>query len=53
VNQQETIEERVVSVGVALRLYNEDITQLELELRESPELTVGRIRATKGAKETS
>jgi hypothetical protein len=28
-------------------LYNEDLTQLEVELRESPELTVGRIMAKK------
>jgi hypothetical protein len=31
VNQHATIEEAVFSVGAAARLYNEDITQLELE----------------------
>jgi hypothetical protein len=48
VNQRVTIEEAVFSVGVALRLYNEDLTQLDKiervsgvgscsrELRESP-----------------
>jgi hypothetical protein len=32
VNQHATIEEAVFSVGAAPRLYNEDLTQLELEL---------------------
>jgi hypothetical protein len=31
----------VFSVGAAPRLYNEDLRQLELKLRESPELAVG------------
>jgi hypothetical protein len=35
-----TIEEAVFSVGTAPRPYNEDVRQLELELRESPELAV-------------
>jgi hypothetical protein len=35
VNQHATIEESVFSVGAAPRLYNEDLTQIELELRES------------------
>lgn len=39
VNQHAAVEEAVFSVGVAPRLYSEDITQLELELGESPELT--------------
>jgi hypothetical protein len=43
VNQHSTIEEAVFSVGTAPRLYNEYLRQLELELRESPELVVGRI----------
>jgi hypothetical protein len=43
VNQHATIEEAVFSVGAVPRLYNEDLRQLELELRESPELVVGRI----------
>jgi hypothetical protein len=56
VNQHATIEEVVFVVGAAPRLYNEDLTQLELELsrvpdlavatencQESPELAVGRI----------
>jgi hypothetical protein len=43
VNQHTTIEEAVFSVGAAPRLYNEDLKQLELELRGSPELAVGRI----------
>jgi hypothetical protein len=37
-------------------LYNEDLRQLELELRETPELAVGRITARKelgSAKKTS
>jgi hypothetical protein len=32
VNQHATIEEAMFSVGAALRLYNEDLTQLEFEL---------------------
>jgi hypothetical protein len=40
VSQHETIQEAVFSVGVAPRLYNEDLRQLKLELRESPELAV-------------
>jgi hypothetical protein len=43
VNQHATIEIAVFSVGPAPRLYNEDLRQLELEARESPELGVGRI----------
>jgi hypothetical protein len=35
VNQHATTEEAVFSVGVAPRLYNEDLTELELELGES------------------
>jgi L-lysine 2,3-aminomutase len=45
VDQHATIEEAVFSVGAALRLYNEDLRQLEFELRESPQLAVGRIMA--------
>jgi hypothetical protein len=33
VNQHATIEEAVFSTGAALRLYNEDLRQIELELR--------------------
>jgi hypothetical protein len=40
VNQHATIEEEVFSLGAARILYNEDLTQLELELREPPELVV-------------
>jgi hypothetical protein len=47
VNQRATIEEAVFSVGAVPRLYNEDLRQLELELRESPELAVGRIMERK------
>jgi hypothetical protein len=47
VNQQATIEKAVFSVGAVLRLYNEDLRQVEVELRESPELAVGRIMARK------
>jgi hypothetical protein len=43
VNQHATIVEAVFSVGVAPRLYKEDLRQLELEMRESPVLVVGRI----------
>jgi hypothetical protein len=54
VNQHTTIEDAVFSVGAAPRLYKEDLRLLELELRsrigscsrelrESPELAVGRI----------
>jgi hypothetical protein len=39
VNQHATIEEAVFSVGAAPRLYNEDLTQLELELRWVPEFS--------------
>jgi hypothetical protein len=46
-NQLAAIEEAVFSVGPAPRLYNEDLMQLELELRESPELAVGRIMGRK------
>lgn len=38
VNQLATIKEGVLSVGAAPRLYNEHLMQLDLELRESPEL---------------
>jgi hypothetical protein len=37
VNQHVTIEEAVFFVGGAPRLHNEDLRQLELELREFPE----------------
>jgi hypothetical protein len=40
VNQHATIEEAVFSVGTTPRLYNEDLTQLELELSRVPELAV-------------
>jgi hypothetical protein len=56
VNQHTTIEEAVFSVGAASRLYNEDLMQLELELREPPELASGRIITRKKlgcAKKTS
>jgi hypothetical protein len=43
VNENATIEEVVFSVGAAPKLYNEDLTQLELELSWFPELAVGRI----------
>jgi hypothetical protein len=33
VNQHATTEEEVFSVGAASRLYNEDLKQIELELR--------------------
>jgi hypothetical protein len=42
-NQDATIEEAVFSVGAVPRLYKEDLRQLELELRESPVLAIGRI----------
>jgi hypothetical protein len=32
VNQQATITEEVFSVGTALKLYNEDLMQLEIEM---------------------
>jgi hypothetical protein len=35
----------VFSFGAAPRPYNEDLRQLESELRESPELAVSRIMA--------
>jgi hypothetical protein len=38
VHQHARIEEAVFSVGDAPRLYNDDLWQLQLELRESPEL---------------
>jgi hypothetical protein len=37
VNEHATIEEAVFSVWPAPRLYNEDLRQLELELRETLE----------------
>jgi hypothetical protein len=37
----------VFSVGAAPSLYNEDLRQLEFELRGSPELAVGRIENDK------
>jgi hypothetical protein len=40
VNQYATIEEAVFSVGAAPGLYNEDLTQLELEFGRVPELAV-------------
>jgi hypothetical protein len=39
-NQHTTIEEAVFSVRTAPRLYNEDLRQLELELRKSLEAAV-------------
>jgi hypothetical protein len=42
-NTHATIDEAVFSVGTALRLHNEELKQLEVDLRESPELAVGRI----------
>jgi hypothetical protein len=42
-NQHTTTEEGTFPVGAAPRLCNEDLRQLELELRESPELAVVRI----------
>jgi hypothetical protein len=38
VNQHGTIKKAVFSEEAAPRLYNEDLRQLELELRETPEL---------------
>jgi hypothetical protein len=38
-----TIEEALFSVRAAPKLYNEDLRQLDLELREYLELAVGRI----------
>jgi hypothetical protein len=40
VNQHATIDEAVFSVGAAPRLYNENLTQLELEMSRVPELAV-------------
>jgi hypothetical protein len=40
-NQHATMKEAVFSVGAVPRLYDEDLRQLELELREPPEF--GRI----------
>jgi hypothetical protein len=40
VNQHATIEKAVFSVGAALRLYNESLTQLELELGRVLEMAV-------------
>jgi hypothetical protein len=40
VNQHATIQEAVFSVGAAPRLYNKDLTQLELELSRVPGLAV-------------
>jgi hypothetical protein len=37
VNQHAAIEEAVFSMGAAPRLYNEDLTQIELELSRVPE----------------
>jgi hypothetical protein len=42
INQHATIEEVLFSVGAVPRLFNEDLRQLELELREPPELAVGQ-----------
>jgi hypothetical protein len=41
--QHATIEEAAFSVGAAPRLHNEDLRQLEIELREPPEMAVDRI----------
>jgi hypothetical protein len=38
VNQDAKIEEAVFSVGAAIMLYNEDLTQLKLEFSSVPEL---------------
>jgi hypothetical protein len=46
-NQHATIEETLFYVGAASRPYNEDLTQLELKLRKSPALAVGRIMTRK------
>jgi hypothetical protein len=43
VNQHAITQEAVFSVRAAPRLYNEDLRQLDLELRESPVLAVGTI----------
>jgi hypothetical protein len=43
VTQPATIEESVFSVQSTPRLYNEDLRQLQLELRASAELAIGRI----------
>jgi hypothetical protein len=51
VNTQATVEGYLgngVFCGCALRLYNEDLTQLEVELSRAPELAVGRIMARNG-----
>jgi hypothetical protein len=42
-NQHATIEEVMFSLGAAPMLYNEDLRRLELELRESPKLTISKI----------
>jgi hypothetical protein len=43
---------RLFSVEAALSLYNEGLRQVELELRESPELAVGKITARKSVART-
>jgi hypothetical protein len=43
VNQLATIDEAVFAVGATPRLYNEDLSQLELELSGVPELAIVRI----------
>jgi hypothetical protein len=40
VNQHATVEEAVFSVGAVPRLYNDDLTPLELELSRVPEFAV-------------
>jgi hypothetical protein len=40
VNQHATIEEAVLYVGAALRLYNDNLMQLELEMSQIPEMAV-------------
>jgi hypothetical protein len=42
-NEHATIEEAMFCVQSAPMLYNEALTQIEVELRVSPELAVGRI----------
>jgi hypothetical protein len=41
--QYTTTKEKVFSVGSAPGIYNEDLRQLELKLRDSTNLTFGRI----------
>jgi hypothetical protein len=43
VNQQATIERAMFSVEAVPRLNNDDLRQVELKLREPPELAISRI----------